>query len=198
MFERAVLEILRNHLLESPISKLVGENSIFITSKDEPPPTVGQNFILIYASQRENFGEGGVSGSRNYVIDRFGIDVVCGARTRLAPTDKQGFYVTKEYNNLSFLRDLLITYISKLNSSTNMAIRDTILYLLKEYPIDIQNIVKEDISIGNGFEYLSCDAQLNEKFADYFSATSDESDRPAGHTYKINFLSPSRLYGVQC
>lgn len=198
MFERAVLETLRNKLIESPISKLIKDDSIFITAKDEPPPTVGQNFILIFASQRENFAESGVANSRNYVIDRFGIDVVCGARTRLAPTDKLGFYVTKEYNNLSFLRDLLITYISKLNSSTNMSIRDTSLYLLKEYSIDIQNIVKEDISIGHGFEYLSCDAQPNEKYPEYFSSNVEDSTRPAGHTYKINFLSPSRMYGVQC
>lgn len=198
MFERAVLETLRNRLIESPISKLIGNDSIFITAKDEPPPTVGQNFILIFPSQRENFAEGGESNSRNYVIDRFGIDVVCGARTRLSPTDKLGFYVTKEYNNLSLLRDLLITFVSKLNSSTNMSVRETTLYLLKDYTVDIQNILKEDISIGHGFEYLNCDSQPNEKFPEYFKANSDNSDRPAGHTYNIHFLSPSRIYGVQC
>lgn len=202
MFERALLETLRNKLVESPISKLVTEDNIFITAKDEPPPTVGQHFILIMPSQRENVSEtGDTNSSKNYVVDRIGIDVVCGARTRLAPTDRLGFYMTKEHLNLSVLKDLVITYVSKLNSSMNMGIRDKTLYLLKEYSEDIQLILKEDISIGNGFEYLSCDSQPNEKSPDYFSAkdgSESMSERPAGHTYIVRFLSPSRIYGVQC
>ena len=201
MFERALLETVRNKLVESPISKLVPADSIHITAKDEPPPTVGQYFILIMTSQRENFAEDSVSGSKNYVIDRVGIDIVCGARTRLAPTDRLGYYVTKEHLNLSILKDLLVTYISKINSSMNMAIKGTVLYLLKEYPVDVQNVLKEDISIGNGFEYLNCDSTPNVKYPDYFSSTDGSesaSIRPAGHTYTLRFLSPSRLWGVQC
>lgn len=197
MFERAVLETLRLKLIESPISKLVKEDQIYITAKDEPPPTVGQYFILIYATQRDNLAEGD-GKARNYVEDRIGIDITIGARTRLAPTDNLGYYVTKEYSNISTLKDLVITYVSKLKSSTNMSIRDKVLFLLKDYSIDIQNIIKEGVSIGHGFEYIGCDTEATERYPDYFSATSGDSERPAGHTFKIQFLSPSRIYGVQC
>ena len=202
MFERAVLETLRNRIIESPIASLVSPDNIFITIEDEPPPTIGQYFILIYPAQRDNQAEtGGTSRSVNYVSDRIGVDIVCGARTRLAPTDRLGYYVTKEYVNLSIIKDLLITFVSRLNSSQNMSIRNTVLNLLKDYPTPVQDMLREDISIGYGFEYLSVDAEPNKKTPEYFkSSQSSEvaSDRPAAHTYVCRFLSPSRNYGVQC
>lgn len=202
MFERAVLEVLRNRIADSPINKIVTPDDIVITAEDEPPPTIGQYFVLIYPAQRDNQAESGsVTRSPNYVSERIGIDIVCGARTRLSPTDRLGTYLTKEYMNLSILKDTIVTFVSKLNSSQNMVIRDTILNLLKDYDSSIQDILREDISIGYGFEYLNVDAQPSKKFPEYFKAYQSSevaSERPAAHTYTCRFLSPSRNYGVQC
>ena len=181
---------------------MVSADNIFITEEDQPPPTIGQYFLLIHPAQRDNQAESGnPTRSPNYVNERIGIDIVCGARTRLAPTDRLGTYLAKEYINLSIIKDLIVTFVSKVNSSQNSAIKDTVIELLKDYDSSVQDILKEDISIGFGFEYLNVDSQPNKRLPEYFSANQSSevaSDRPSGHTYTCRFLSPSRTYGVQC
>lgn len=201
MYEKAVLDIVKAKLDESCLRDILGPDNIYVTAKDEPPPTVGQFFILIYTSQRENVASGRTEGIANYVMDRVAFDVVCGARTRLAPTDKLSYYLTKEYLSLNIIKDIVITIISKLFSSQNNSIIDYIKKNVKSYPESIYDALTLDYSFGDGYEYLNCDAEPNPKYPDYFSAndgTESASIRPAGHTYVCRFLSPSRLYRVQC
>jgi hypothetical protein len=200
MFERAVLETIRNRLVESPLTRLVNPDNIIVNLKDEPPPTVGSQFVLIVPKDRNNNSDS-ESSSRgtNYVLDRMGFDVICGARTSVTPTDRLGLYLTKEYMSLSTIKDIVITIVSQTNSSNNNNIATFIINKSKEYPSDIQELLCSGISIGHGFEYINADAEPQPRYADYFNANNDsDTSRPAGHTLICRFLSPSRIYSVQC
>jgi hypothetical protein len=201
MYEKAVLDIVKAKLEESPLRDILGSDSIYVTSKDEPPPTVGQFFVLIYCKDRENIVGAKTEGPSNYVVDRVAFDVICGARTRLAPTDRLSYYLTKEYLSLNIIKDIVITVISKLFSSENNSIIDYIEKNVKSYPDSVYDLLTTGYSFGDGYEYISCDAEPNPKYPDYFNATDgveSSSIRPAGHTYACRFLAPSRLYRVQC
>jgi hypothetical protein len=200
MYEKAVLDIVKAKLEDSCLRDILSQDNIYITAKDEPPPTVGQFFILIHAVDRQN-SVGNSEGPSNYVIDRVSFDVVCGARTRLAPTDRLSYYLTKEYISLNIIKDIVITVISKLYGSQNNNILSYIQQSVKSYPDSIYNELTTGYSFGDGYEYVSCDAEPNPKYPEYFSATDGSeslSIRPAGHTYTCRFQSPSRLYRVQC
>lgn len=202
MYEKAVLDIIKAKLEESCLRDLISQDNIYVTAKDEPPPTVGQFFLLIYATRRENFASGRTEGGpANYVMDRMSFDVICGARTRLAPTDRLSYYLTKEYISLNIIKDIVITTISKLYSSQNNSIISYIEKNVKSYPESIYTELTSNYSFCDGFEYVGCDAEPNPKFPEYFSAvdgSESASIRPAGHTYSCQFLAPSRLYRVQC
>lgn len=201
MYEKAVLDIVKAKLDESCLRDILGPDNIYVTAKDEPPPTVGQFFVLIYTTARENVVSGRTEGIANYVMDRIAFDVVCGARTRLAPTDRLSYYLTKEYVSLNIIKDIVITIISKLFSSENNSIIEYIKKNVKSYPESIYNELTVGYSFGDGYEYLSSDAEPNPKYPDYFNAidgSESASVRPAGHTYSCRFLAPSRLYRVQC
>ena len=203
MFEKTILETIKSALLDSALLKVpnITPDCIHITAYDQPPPTIGQYFILIYPESRVNYAEQRSEGPKNYVYDRVGFDVVCGARTRLAPTDRLANYLNNEYVSLNLIKDLVITVVSRTNSSTNVTIKSYLQSNLKPYHQDIYNTLIEGTDIIDGFEYTGSDAQPIPRYPDYFSATDGKesvSDRPAGHTYTCRFLSPSRIYPVQC
>ena len=203
MFEKTILETIKSVLLDSALLKLpnISSDCIHITAYDQPPPTVGQYFILIHPESRVNYAEQRSEGPKNYVYDRVGFDIVCGARTRLAPTDRLATHLNNEYVSLGLIKDLIITIVSKTNSSTNTAIQSYLQSNLKTYHQDIYDVLVEGTNIIDGFEYTGSDAQPVPRRPDYFSATDSSesmSNRPAGHTYTCRFLSPSRIYTVQC
>lgn len=203
MFEKTILETIQSALLDSALLRVPRINSdcIYITAYDQPPPTAGQFFILIYPESRVNYAEQRSEGPKNYVYDRIGFDIVCGARTRLAPTDRLASYMNEEYTSLNLIKDLVITTVSRTNSSKNTAIKSYLQSNLKPYHQDIYTELNDGIDIIDGFEYTGSDAQPIPRYADYFSATDGKetlSERPAGHTYTCRFLSPSRIYAVQC
>lgn len=202
MFEKTILETVKSVLLDSPIMRVpkLTPDCIHITAYDQPPPTVGQYFLLIHPQSRMNYAESrSESGPKNYVYDRTGFDIVCGARTRLAPTDKLSGYLNDEYTSLNLIKDLVLTVISRTNSSKNFVVAEYLRSNCNSYNQDIYNMLTEGVSIIDGFEYIGADAEPTTRLADYFSASESlPSDRPAGHTYTCRFLSPSRIYTVQC
>lgn len=202
MFEKTVLEVIQKVLLDSALLSLpkFTKDSIIVTAYDQPPPTVGQFFILIHPQSRMNYAEArSEGGPKNYVYDRTGFDIVCGARTRLAPTDRLAGYMNEEYTSLNLIKDLVITIVSRTNSSMNNTIKSYLEKNCKPYNNNIESILTSDIDIIDGFEYIGADAEPEVRQADYFSATDGmPTDRPAGHTYTCRFLSPSRIYSVQC
>jgi hypothetical protein len=203
MFEKTILELVQSVLNESVLTKVpkINTDCIHVTAYDQPPPTVGQFFILIYPESRVNYAEQRSEGPKNYVYDRIGFDIVCGARTRLAPTDRLAAYMNEEYTSLNLIKDIVITTISKTNSSNNMILLEYLKRNLKAYPKDVYDYLTNSVDIVDGFEYTGADAQPIPRLADYFSASDGKetlSERPAGHTYTCRFLSPSRIYGVQC
>ena len=129
-----------------------------------------------------------------------GFDVVCGARTRLAPTDRLSNYINEEYTSLNLIKDLVITIVSKkMSNGYNITTRDYLYSNYKSYSNNIYDLLTTGIDIIDGFEYLGADAEPVPRMSEYFSATEDmPSDRPAGHTYTVRFLSPTRIYSVQC
>lgn len=202
MFEKTILELVKSVLCDSPLMDIpkLNKDCIYVTAYDQPPPTVGQFFILIHPQSRSNYAEArSEGGPKNYVYDRVGFDVVCGARTRLAPTDRLISYMNDEYTSLNLIKDLVITTISRTNSSKNMVVKDYLSKNYKPYSNRIYDILTDGVDIIDGFEYIGADAEPMPRQADYFSsADMSDSDRPAGHTYTGRFLSPSRIYGVQC
>lgn len=202
MFEKTILETIKKVLLDSALMRVpkLSADCIYITAYDQPPPTVGQYFILIHPQSRMNYAESkSESGPKNYVYDRTGFDIVCGARTRLAPTDRLAGYLSEEYTSLNLIKDLVITIVSRTNSSTNVTILDYLKSNCNPYNQEIYNMLTTGVSIVDGFEYIGADAEPTTRLADYFSASEQlPSDRPAGHTYTCRFLSPSRIYPVQC
>ena len=202
MYEKTILEMVHSVLCDSPLMEIpkLNKDCVIITAYDQPPPTVGQFFILIHPQSRANYAEAkSEGGPKNYVYDRVGFDVVCGARTRLAPTDRLISYMNDEYTSLNLIKDLVITIISRTNSSKNMATLDYLKKNYKSYSTNIYNILTDGVSVIDGFEYIGADSEPSPRQPDYFSATdTTPTDRPAGHTYTARFLSPSRIYGVQC
>ena len=202
MFEKTVLQLVKNVLEDSPLLYVpkITKDCIFITPYDQPPPTVGQFFVLIHPQSRSNYAEAkSEGGPKNYVYDRVGFDVVCGARTRLSPTDRLSNYMNDEYTALNLIKDLVIAVISKTNSSKNIVLRDYLRSNTQQYNNNIFSMLIDGVDVVDGFEYIGADAEPVPKQADYFSASEDPpSDRPAGHTYTARFLSPSRIYSVQC
>lgn len=202
MFEKTILETVRNVLCDSPLMELpkFNKDCVIVTAYDQPPPTVGQFFVLIHPQSRMNYAESkSEGGPKNYVYDRIGFDVVCGARTRLAPTDRLISYMNDEYTSLNLIKDLVLTIISRTNSSKNMTVGEYLKKNYKPYSNNTYNILTEGVGIIDGFEYIGADAEPTPRQADYFSATdTNDTDRPAGHTYTVRFLSPSRIYSVQC
>lgn len=205
MFEKTVLDLVQNVLIDSPLLKVPGirKDCIHITAYDQPPPTVGQYFILIHPQSRMNYAESKTEsgGPKNYVYDRIGFDIVCGARTRLSPTDRLAAYFNEEYTSLNLIKDILITLISKTNSSTNNTLQTYLYNNCKKYDISIQQLLTQGVDIVDAFEYVGVDAEPVPRYPDYFSTADSKestSDRPAAHTYTCRFLSPSRIYAVQC
>ncbi len=205
MFEKTILETVHKVLLDSPLMKVPGIRSdcIHVTAYDQPPPTVGQFFVLIHPQSRMNYAESKTEsgGPKNYVYDRVGFDIVCGARTRLAPTDRLAAYFNDEYTSLNLIKDILLTQISRTNSSLNNTIHTYLEYNCKKYDPSIVELLMSQVSIIDAFEYIGVDAEPVPRYPDYFSTGDSResvSDRPAGHTYTCRFLSPSRIYPVQC
>jgi hypothetical protein len=200
MYEKSILDIVKYELDESPLLDLeLSQDQIIITAKDEPPPKVGQYFVLIYPYSRTVVNN--ASSVPNYVEDRFYFNVVCGARTRLAPTDRLSYYLNTEYQALAVIKDIVITIVSKLQGTNNNAIKAYIQSNLSHYPAAVTTLLHTSIDIIGGFQFLSADAEPVPKFPDYFTSTDlpeSQSLRPAGHTYTCRFAAPSRIYSTQC
>lgn len=199
MLETLILENVKLELEASPIRDIgISANDIYITAKNEPPPTVGQYFILLFPSSRSNMVEG--VDSPNYVRDRIYFDVVCGARTALAPTDRLSYYLTKEYKNLYIIKDIVIFTIAKLHGKNNAVLETYLAEALRGYPQSVRDIYAL-INFADIYSYIDSEAEAVPVYQDYFNSTNQEitqTDRPSGHTLTAKFYSPQILYRVSC
>lgn len=200
MFERAVLENVRYELTNSALSDVIPNEAIIITAEDSPPPSVGQYFVLIYGSSRTNL-VASQDPVNNTIQDRFMFNIVCGARTRLAPNDRRGYYLSKEHESLQVIKDLVITVVSRLGSANNNSIYTEMQNLLNSYPSTVKTLLTQNVNIVQTYEFLEADSDPIPRFADYFTSTDQiesQSTRPAGHTLTCRFNAPVRIYRNLC
>lgn len=201
MFERTVMENVLYELQQSPLSELIKPEAMLIMVDEQPPPSIGDKFVLIYPNIRSNSEYGNSDTIYNYVKDQFYFNVLVGIRSNQSPPDRLSNYLTKEYNNLFLYKDIATLVISTLFDSNNSTLLDNLLSNIADYPTNIIDLFNNRVSIVEPYRYLSSESKPIPRYPDYFYAKEigdPVNPRPSGHTLTIEFQSPSLIYSLQC
>ena len=198
MYTAAVLEVTRDLILNSALSKLYKTSEVQITIDERPFPIAGKDFITIHPMSSFN----PIAG-QEHVSDRlmFGITVI--ARTRYVPSDKLGETIyMKELASLEVKMQLVKNLLSRTASSSNVDILNLYNSKIATMDEDIRYLLESDsMSIIDQYTYVDSDSAPTPRFPDFFSAKDGVetiSERPAGHSLTARFRAPTAVFKKFC
>ena len=204
MYIGAVLNAIKDELVNSALSEIVKPNEIVISSDDSAVhPSIGQRFISIHPIDRSN----PLMNTEQVYGDILTFGVTVGVQNREIPKDRLAEYLytpgKNTSNNLSIdlIRDLIIIIINNSNSSIVSNISSNISNTLNYLPSSIVSIINNNnISIVDRVKYVTSDSSPVLRYPEYFQSTQSINDepRPAGMTLTTVFLAPKLLGRLGC
>lgn len=198
MYTAAVLEVTRDLIVNSALSKLYKTSEVQITIDERPFPIAGKSFITIHPVSSFN----PIAG-QEHVSERllFGLTVI--ERTRHVPTDRLGDQIyMKELASLEVKLQLVKNLLSRTASSSNVDILN--LYNAKVATLDdgIKELLEDtSMSVVDQYTYLDSDSAPTARYPDFFSAKDGIetiSERPAGHSMTARFRAPTLVFKKFC